>query len=157
MSEPLEIAGLLIFISALLVIAYVDIRRKRIPNVLTFGTFAVLLVITLLVELDSAIWFVVSAAIGFVSIWMVRLISGGKLGMGDVKLSGLISAAIGLTGWFFALFFASLTGLAGVLILISVGRISRKDPIPFAPFLAAGSICYILLHAAYGFPKWIEL
>ncbi len=157
MRTPLELAGSLIFISALLVIAYIDIRHKRIPNVLTFGTFAVLLVITLFIELNSAIWFVSSAAIGFVSIWLVRLISGGKIGMGDVKLSGLISAAIGLTGWFFTLFFASFTGLVGVFILISVGRISRKDPIPFAPFLAAGSICYILVDAAYGLSKWVEL
>lgn len=150
-----ELISLTVFAIALLTISYTDIRHRRIPNILVIGAFALLLVMTFFNDATAVLPFLSYAAIGFGAIWALRMVSGGRIGMGDVKLSGLIAASIGLIGWLFALFVASLSGLLGALLLISSGRITKGDAIPFAPFLAAGSLCFILLEKAFDLSAWI--
>jgi leader peptidase (prepilin peptidase)/N-methyltransferase len=62
------------------------------------------------------------------------------MGMGDVKLALLMGAALGkvvsvalMLGMFAAL-------VPGIYLLVKHGQAARKMGIPFAPFLALGSI-----------------
>lgn len=144
---------LLIFIGILVAVSIIDLKKKRIPDLLTGAGFLAIFILTLVSDPMDAVWLMVYAAVGFTVIWLIRRVSGGKIGLGDAKLSGLISATLGLVGWFSSLFIASLTGLCVALILVLTGRLDRRGAIPFAPFLSAGSICYIILSTIEpGFP-----
>jgi prepilin signal peptidase PulO-like enzyme (type II secretory pathway) len=78
------------------------------------------------------------------------------MGMGDVKLALLMGAALGksvsvalLAGMIFAL-------VPSVVLLARHGSAARKMGIPFAPFLALGSVLALfagsqLLHAYWSF------
>lgn len=62
------------------------------------------------------------------------------MGGGDIKLMALLGIVFGMQGIGLTLFFSSLLGclIGGVLILI--GRMGRKTPIPYGPFIAVGGI-----------------
>ncbi len=62
------------------------------------------------------------------------------MGGGDVKLLAAIGAFFGWKGALFALFAGSLAGsVAGIGLRV----ISKKESIPFGPYLAAGTILYM--------------
>jgi leader peptidase (prepilin peptidase)/N-methyltransferase len=66
------------------------------------------------------------------------------MGMGDVKLAGMIGLATGFPGIVVAVYAAILCGgLAAAFLLVS-RRKGRRDPIPFGPFLAWGAVVALI-------------
>ncbi len=66
---------------------------------------------------------------------LIYLISRGGMGAGDVKISFVLGIWLGFQGMLVCLFLAFiLGGIIGVILLASKIK-SRKDPIPFGPFL----------------------
>lgn len=72
----------------------------------------------------------------------------GQLGMGDVKLAGLVGAACGFFSWQ-VLFAGVLIGfvLAAVVTvpLVTLGRIERRTRVPFAPFMLGGALLALIM------------
>ena len=72
-------------------------------------------------------------------LFVVALLWPGGMGLGDVKLALLLGFVLGVEV-IVAMFAAFLVGgLVGIGLLV-VGKRSRKDRIPFGPFLALGGI-----------------
>jgi leader peptidase (prepilin peptidase)/N-methyltransferase len=84
--------------------------------------------------LESVAGIVVGGGLFFVII----LASGGGMGGGDMKLGAMLGAFLGWKVVLFAVFVAVVLGGGLALGLLASGRRSRKDPIPFGPFLALG-------------------
>ena len=124
-----------------------DLRERRVPNrLLLFG--AVLLL------LDAALGgFIVSSVVGGavlgalgVALALVGgLGKGGGLGMGDVKYLAVIGIALGVQGGLMAFVVAALTGGVVALALMLLRRVRATDAIPYAPYLALGSLVALLL------------
>ncbi len=95
-------------------------------------------------SLGSALSSVAAGAGALLLFLAVVLLSHGRMGWGDVKLAGLIGLLTGVPGVAVALWLAFVTGGAVVLLLLGLRRRSRKDAIPFAPFLAAGGVVALL-------------
>ena len=90
------------------------------------------------------------AAIGFGLLLVINLVVPRGMGMGDVKLAGVLGLWLGyldLGHVFLGLFLGFLLGSLGGGVLIATGLRSRRDHIPFAPFLAAGAVVAILVGA----------
>lgn len=125
-----------------------DLRERRIPNhLLLFG--AVLLL------LDSALGgFLVSSVVGGAVLGALgialALVGGlgksGGLGMGDVKYLAVIGLGLGVQGGLMAFVVAALAGGAVALALMLLRRVRATDAIPYAPFLALGSLVALLSH-----------
>ena len=128
-----------VFVLVLIPIVLSDIRDHRVPDRWVVLGGLLLLLRRLIVSLHLGLWSLLFAAMGFVFIWIVWYVSRGKIGLGDAKLSGLIALFLGLSGWILALLLASLAGLAWAGIRIGRGEMTKKDRIPFAPFLGAGA------------------
>lgn len=65
------------------------------------------------------------------------------IGMGDVKLLAFVGLALGYFHWYLvlvALFLGFLFGALAAIPLMIARKVGRKDRLPFAPFLAAGSL-----------------
>ncbi|MDI3542706.1 MAG: leader peptidase (prepilin peptidase) / N-methyltransferase [Candidatus Atribacteria bacterium] len=119
-------------------ISWIDLREKRIPNELVF-VIVVLGVISLLLgqPLSPAI---LGGAIYFSLLFLIYILFPGGMGLGDVKLAGALGF---LLGWEKTLLAFLLSFLGGALIgvlLIALSFKKRRDPIPFAPFMAGGAI-----------------
>ncbi len=115
-----------------------DLRQRRIPDALLIPALLAL-----------AAWRLLSGRlgpgclpdllVGFGVIIALRLASGGKIGLGDAKLSAFLAFLLGLQGWFVAVFLASLSGVVYALVGRRLGRMTGRESLPFAPFLAAGA------------------
>jgi leader peptidase (prepilin peptidase)/N-methyltransferase len=126
-------------------ISLIDIRHRIIPNRLMYPSLIGFPVYVVVAWLFHGGTDPVRAGLGFLmyggALFLVALISGG-MGMGDVKLAGVIGVVFGAIGLRYVGVAAAsaivLGGLGGILALIA-GR-GRKGAIPFGPYLAAGAV-----------------
>lgn len=130
----------LIFASVLVTASLVDLHEKIIPNeTVLFGLGAGVLLQTLS-PVGTWMQHLYGSAFGFGLLLLLAVIYKGGMGLGDVKLAAVV-------GWFLqwplvamGLLLAFLAGGLVSLALLLTGRITRKDHVPFGPFLAGGGI-----------------
>jgi leader peptidase (prepilin peptidase)/N-methyltransferase len=86
---------------------------------------------------------------------VLALISPRGMGMGDVKLAGLLGLYLGWLGWpvvltglFLGFLVQALLGLA----LLAVRRVDRRTELPFGPALLAGALAAALLSGPWALP-----
>ncbi|HEY9378487.1 MAG TPA: prepilin peptidase [Jiangellaceae bacterium] len=132
-------------------LAYVDLREHRLPDPLMAAALAaggVLLAGAAMLTGDWAGygrgWLV--AVVMFGAFLGLALLRPADLGMGDVKLAGVLGLMLGWLGWTVAVLGAFLGfllgGLAGLVLLLA-GRAGRRTPIPFGPFMLLGALIAI--------------
>lgn len=134
----------LVLVSLAVIVTVADLKYMLIPNkvLLFFLPFLLLLVIMFPQE---NLWFhLLGGVIGGVVILLLALLGG--MGMGDVKLFALLGWVIGFPNVILAFLIACALGTVVGGTLMLVGKVKRKQPIPFGPWLAAGS----LIAFAYG-------
>lgn len=71
------------------------------------------------------------------------------LGMGDVKLYGVLGVILGPMGISYNIFLSCLLGALIGLALIGLKKVKRNDPIPFGPFIIAVAVFQIYLPKYY--------
>jgi len=139
------ILGLLL-VSALVPIALIDLDHRRIPNVIT-GPAALAAVAAVAVLNPGALpGHLLAGALAAGAFFVVALVAPGGMGMGDVKLAGVLGLYLG-RAVAPALFIALLAGSAvGVAIATRRGvGAARKTEVPFGPFLALGGVAGVLV------------
>ncbi len=127
------------FVVALAFAALVDLRTRRLPNALTVPGAVVA---TLLLPLTGTRPWTDAAGGLLLAVLLsgfVFILARGAFGMGDVKLSAFIGAAVGLGGVVPFLALASGLGSAGALVALIRGA-RHDDAIAFGPCLAAAGI-----------------
>lgn len=149
------LASVIPFVAFLSIMTVIDLRELRIPDKLTkpAAVAAVpLLALSMLSDLGDIS--LVRAALGALAMgafyFILFFIYPAGMGFGDVKLAPIIGAQVGFFGWIpevRALIFAYLiVGPVAILLLI-FGRARMKTGFPFGPFMAAGAIAALVLHA----------
>ena len=126
------------FCCVLVAISAVDIAHRIVPDRIVLPATAIVLVAQTVRE-PSVEW--ILAAFGAsLFLFLAVLAYPAGMGMGDVKLALLMGAALGKLVSV-ALMFAMVAALVpGLYLLARHGKAARKMGIPFAPFLALGSI-----------------
>lgn len=127
-----------IFCAALVAISATDLVHRIVPNRIVIPAAAVVLVLHTAVA-PSPEWAIAAvAAAAFLLAAAIAYPAG--MGMGDVKLALLMGAALGRTVGV-ALMLGMIAALVPSIVLLARhGSKARKMGIPFAPFLALGSI-----------------
>ncbi|QUL54523.1 prepilin peptidase [Paenibacillus tritici] len=135
------VTGLLL-VSLAVIITVSDLRYMLIPDkVLLFFT-PVFLVLVLFVP-EARLWDHLLGALSGGGVLLLLALFGG-MGMGDVKLFALLGWIIGWPNVIVAFFMACALGASVGGILQVLGRVERKQPVPFGPFLALGAILSLL-------------
>lgn len=80
------------------------------------------------------------ALMGVCVLWLIRFVSRGGLGLGDIKLAGALGLWLGGPGMAVCLALAFLSGGIAGLGLWLFGQAERGTQIPFGPFLALGAL-----------------
>ena len=127
-------------ISLMVIIFVSDIMYMLIPNKILLFFTIVFLLLRIFIPLDP--WWdpLAGGLAGFMIPFFIAVISKGGMGGGDIKLFALVGLAIGLKGVLLSFIFATLLGaIFGVAGLIA-GLVKRGEPMPFGPFIAAGTI-----------------
>ena len=132
------LAGI-ILCSVLIVISFIDIDFRIIPNAIVLPFAMVGLAINILSDLPGW-WMPLAYSAGaFLFMLVIHLIYPKGMGMGDVKLSLMIGAFL-IKDVIAALFLGFLAGLIYGVSLIIIKRGKLKQAIPFGPFISLGSI-----------------
>ncbi len=79
------------------------------------------------------------AAVGAGVLLLLRVLSRGGLGLGDVKYAAAFGIWLGGEGTFLALLLAFAIGAVLALVLLACGRLQRNSELAFGPFLSAGA------------------
>jgi leader peptidase (prepilin peptidase)/N-methyltransferase len=134
------VAAAVVYVGALLAIAWVDLRERRVPNRIVLPAAAVVLALRTIAD-PSPEW-ALAAAAAFAFLLVPALVYPAGLGMGDVKLMLLLGSMLGRD-----VLAALVVGLAAAalfsLALLVTGR--RRTAFPLAPFLALGGLAGLAL------------
>jgi len=153
---PHEFALYCTYTAALIVITFIDIDHKIIPDVISIPSIMVAPGMAFVVEHITITDSLIGIAVGGGFLWaiargyeLIRKREG--MGLGDVKMLAMIG---GLQGWEavpFTLMVGSVLGTVVGIVTIVARRGKLDMEIPFGPFLAAGALLYL-----FGGPKLIS-
>jgi leader peptidase (prepilin peptidase)/N-methyltransferase len=123
----------------LIAIAVYDVRRHRIPNIAIYPALGIALVVAF-IRPDGAWWSFILAGVSAGAFFIaIGAVGRGAMGGGDAKLAALIGLMAGWPGVLVAIFVAFAFGATIGVLLIAIGRLGRRDPLPFAPALVVGA------------------
>ena len=141
------------FCVVLVALSAIDLEHRIVPNRIVLPATVVVLAVQTARTLSPE-WAIAGlAASAF--LFAAALAYPAGMGMGDVKLALLMGAVLGRTVGI-ALMVGMVSALVpGVVLLARHGSKARKMGVPFAPFLALGSVAALfvgaqLLHAYLG-------
>lgn len=138
----------LIFSAALIVITFIDLDHRIIPDIISLPGIAIgfllaLLGISITIK-ESLIGILAGGGALFVVAFVYEAVTKREgMGGGDIKLLAMIGAWLGWQAILFTLFLASLSGtlIGGGAMLIQ--KEGRHYAIPFGPFLAFSALAYV--------------
>ena len=142
-----ELPAYLVLAGAAVPLTVIDLRHRLLPNRLlvpAFGAGAVLLTLAaaLTGEWSDLLRAGIAAVVLFAVFLVLALISPRSLGMGDVKLAGLIGLFLGWLGWA-AVVVGSAAGFVVqallAVVLLAGRRIGLRSELPFGPAMLLGA------------------
>ena len=142
----LHTAVLAVFGWSLVVITFIDLDHRIIPDVISLpgilAGFAVSFLPGFPRPMDSALGVALGGGFLFLVLYSYEKIMGEEgMGLGDVKLLAMIGAFLGWQALPITILASSFTGsFVGVGYALVKGESVRKFPVPFGPFLALGSL-----------------
>lgn len=146
-----ELIAFLYLTSAGLVLTMIDLAVHRLPNVIVLPSYLVLGGIYVVGAIIDGPWGgdwsqLLRAALAGLSLYvfyfLIVLIYPRGMGFGDVKLAGVLGAALGWFGWGHLLvgsFAAFLLGGVLSIGLLLTGKAKRGTGIPFGPWMILGA------------------
>jgi leader peptidase (prepilin peptidase) / N-methyltransferase len=146
-----ELPAYLFLAGAGALLAVIDLQHRLLPNRIVIPSLGIGAALLALAALGTQDWpALVRAALGAVVLFAVflalALISPGSLGMGDVKLAGLVGLYLGWLGWG-----AVMVGAAAgfvvqalvALVLLAARKVKLRGELPFGPAMLLGAALVI--------------
>jgi leader peptidase (prepilin peptidase) / N-methyltransferase len=143
----LDLLSALALILALIVLAGTDLEHRLLPNAIVGP--AALVGFTLSVLESPERWWVylVSALAVAGGLFALALAYPGGMGMGDVKMGGMLGAFLGPYAAL-AVFLGALCGAITGGLLMVAGKMQRRHALPFGVFMALGGLVTLFVGPA---------
>lgn len=133
-----------------LAVAVIDLEHRRVLNNMLIASLPVIVIFDLINGLPSPASALGGALTGFGLFLMLALIRPGGIGMGDVKLAGVIGLATGFHGVIGAIMICMLTGGVAAAVILLRHPKQRGQTIAYAPYLVIGAWAALY----YGVSVW---
>jgi len=140
----------LFFIFTMLALALIDLHHRILPNVITLPGVAIGFLSSFVSR--SLPWWDSLTAIFLFSLLLLGLsllynvIRGVEgLGMGDVKMIGMIGAFLGIKLTILTILLSSVLGLLSGLVIVIAGKGDFQYKLPFGTFLAIAAVLSLFL------------
>jgi len=131
--------------TALLIVSCIDIAHTIIPNAITLPG--------IVVGIGTSLWLtpvgVGNAVLGvlvggglflLIAVLSLAILQREGMGAGDIKLIAMIGALLGWHAVLVTIFLGAVLGALVGIVLMLLRRQGRKEPVPFGPFLAIGTL-----------------
>jgi leader peptidase (prepilin peptidase) / N-methyltransferase len=142
-----ELPAFLFASAAGVLLAVIDFRHHLLPNRVVGPSIGIGALLLLIAALPDGNWdALLRAGLGAVALFagylVLALISPRSLGMGDVKLAGLLGLYLGWIAWS-AVFAGALAGFVIqallALVLLAGRRVGLRGEVPFGPAMMLGA------------------
>lgn len=148
-----------IFVCALLVIIWIDIRYQIVPDLITIPGillgFCLAFLNPVLYWFDSALGIVMGGGIFYlVALCYYLLTKRQGMGGGDIKFMAMIGAFLGWQSLPFVIFASSLMGSLVGLVAMAKQKKGGQTVIPYGPFLAVAALMYIFFEKQIIYFLW---
>ena len=132
------------FATVFLALAVTDLERRLIPNRIVYP--AMILAAAFAWAWPDREWWsaFTGGAAALALLLAIYAIGRGALGFGDVKMGALLGLAAGLEGALAGLLLGAIAAGVTIVILLALRLVSRRDYIPYGPFIALGGIIALL-------------
>ncbi|CAN5548620.1 A24 family peptidase [soil metagenome] len=135
----LRFAIALVFIVVLVALAGTDYEHRLLPNVIVGPATVLGLLLSAFLRPDWWWVYPVAALIVAGLLFLLAIIYPGGMGMGDVKMGGMLGAFLGPYAAL-AVFLGALAGSIAGGVLIAAGRMPRRTALPFGVFMSFGGL-----------------
>jgi leader peptidase (prepilin peptidase)/N-methyltransferase len=146
-AASLQLVAYLALVAVSIALSSIDLELRRLPNPIVLTAFIVGLVtlvpaILLAGQPERLVSAGVGGAASFAFYLALALVGRGGMGMGDVKLAGVLGLYLGALGWqqlVVGVLAAFVTGaIAGAITLVA-RRSLRDRSLPFGPWMFVGA------------------
>jgi leader peptidase (prepilin peptidase) / N-methyltransferase len=152
-NQPASLYAVLLmaFVTALLVLALIDLEHQILPNVITLPGVAIGIAASFMPGWPISWRESAAAAVGGYLVMMAfataaRAYYGEEaVGQGDWKLVAMMGAFLGWRLLLLTVFLGAVLGSAVGLLLIAARRGTGRTKVPFGTFLAAGAVLAVFL------------
>jgi leader peptidase (prepilin peptidase)/N-methyltransferase len=127
----------------LVALAAIDVETRRLPNVITLPTASVALLLRAIHERADLAEVAAAGAAAFAVSYLLALLLGGGLGMGDVKLAGMLGCLLG-SEVLPALALGIIAGGLWSAGLLITRRAGLRSTLAYGPFLCLGGAVAIV-------------
>ena len=142
-----ELPAFLVLAGVAVLLTVIDVQHRKLPNrvLLPAGVVGALLLTgaaALTDDWPALLRAGIAAAVLFAVYLILALISPRSLGMGDVKLAGLLGLHLGWLGWSAVLVGAAAGFVAQALValvLLAGRRVGLRGELPFGPAMLLGA------------------
>jgi leader peptidase (prepilin peptidase)/N-methyltransferase len=126
----------------LVFVAADDLANRRVKNVVTIPVSVIAVLLRVAFERSALLEVVIAGLVMFLVFLALSLVLRGGLGMGDVKLAGMLGF---LLGWKVlpAIFVGAIAGGAAAAVLLTRAS-GRRSTMAYGPYLALGGAVVIL-------------
>jgi len=146
----LKFLAAFIFVSALILITFIDIDYQIIPDVISLPGIPICFLMAVFIMNLSFMDALLGLLIGGGSLYLVAVLyelatKREGMGGGDIKLLALMGAFLGWKSLLFILLVSSLVGaVVGISIMLARGG-DMKYAVPFGPFLSLAAVAYLFV------------
>jgi len=146
----LKFLAAFIFVSALILITFIDIDHQIIPDVISLPGIPICFLMAVFIMDLSFMDALLGLLIGGGSLYLVAVLyelatKREGMGGGDIKLLALMGAFLGWKSLLFILLVSSLVGaVVGISIMLVRGG-DMKYAVPFGPFLSLAAVAYLFV------------
>lgn len=144
---PVKIIKYCLLMGGLILIAYEDMKEKRIPNrwllyltgirVMLFVIETILYPTMLIENMKFTCW---GGVVSGLVLFLAYVISRHEIGLGDVKLFVVIGLYLGVSVTYFVMLLSLIIAAVYGGFNLIVKRLNAKDEIAFGPFVAIGTV-----------------
>jgi leader peptidase (prepilin peptidase) / N-methyltransferase len=143
------------FVWLSVVLSIIDFRELRLPNKYVYPAYPIVILGFILPAAISNEWDAFGASmvcglVGLAVFMLMHVVYPSGLGMGDVKLAGIIGMIAGWVSWstavvalMLAFFLSAIVSIA----LIATRKATMKSALPFGPFMLGGAILAVAFTA----------
>ncbi len=135
----------LFMVSLFVVISFIDLEHYLIPDKIIIFGFIVGIGLNIVIKDVTLVNSLLGFAAGGGFLLLLAVVSNGGMGGGDIKLAALIGFLLGWQKVLLGLFFGALVAAVIGIVLIVLELKKRKEPIPFGPFIALGTLFVMFL------------
>ena len=133
------------YAAVLIICTMTDILAYRVPNIVTYPAILAAVVIGMAMPDANRLDVLAGGIIFGGLLFLPAVLTGGAMGMGDVKFAFFVGFALGLTFVVPAMLIMAISGGFAAAIMLVTRLRGRGDPIPYAPFIAGGMLVVLLM------------